>query len=117
MRLIKPGLLVGFAILSAFALPRATSASTFVWKVTGSDNDVLYLGGSWHALRQSDYPLPAAFSRALDASAKLVLEVDPQQMRAADKSLSQAAKYPAGDSLKKHVDPRTYNYLRRLFAL
>jgi uncharacterized protein YbaP (TraB family) len=28
-----------------------------------------------------------------------------------------AGKYPANDSLKNHVDPRTYDYLRRVFGL
>jgi uncharacterized protein YbaP (TraB family) len=37
-------------------------------------------------------------------------------MGAAGKSLIKAAEYPKGDSLKNHVDPRTYEYLRRLFA-
>jgi len=32
-------------------------------------------------------------------------------------SLLRAGQYPSGDSLKNHVDPRTYEYLKRLFAL
>jgi hypothetical protein len=33
------------------------------------------------------------------------------------KALFHAGEYPRGDSLKKHVDPRTYDYLRRFFSL
>ncbi|PYK81363.1 MAG: hypothetical protein DME38_00265 [Verrucomicrobia bacterium] len=62
-----------------------------VWKVTSGAN-VLYLGGSIHALKSSDYPLPAAYNRAFDASDRVVFEVN-------------------------HVDPRTYDYLRRVFGL
>ncbi|HXX40803.1 MAG TPA: TraB/GumN family protein [Chthoniobacterales bacterium] len=103
------GFLIGFPVA---ALP-----ATCVWKVTDHSNHVMYLGGSWHALRASDYPIPSAFNRALDASSRLALEVDPNEMHAADKSISQAALYPKGDSFKNHVDPRTYNYIRRLFEM
>src|ERR1051325_11162074 len=42
-------------------LPRAAVASSCVWKVTGPGGGTMYLGGSVHALRKSDYPLPAAY--------------------------------------------------------
>lgn len=47
----------------------------------------------------------------------MALEVDPKAMRAADKNLTRASEYPKGDNLKKHVDPRTYAYLKKLFGL
>jgi uncharacterized protein YbaP (TraB family) len=103
------GILVGF--------PAVAPASNFLWKISGGPNEVLYLGGSWHALRSSDYPLPSAFTCALDASSKLALEVDPNEMRAADKDITKAGMYAKNDNLKNHVDPRTYNYIRRFFAL
>lgn len=103
------GFFIGFP---SFALP-----ATCVWKVTDHSNHVFYLGGSWHALRTVDYPLPSAFVRALDASSKLALEVDPDEMRVVDKSIGQAALYPKSDNLKNHVDPRTYTYIRRFFGL
>jgi uncharacterized protein YbaP (TraB family) len=78
---------------------------------------VLYLGGSIHALRSADYPLPAIFNRAFDASTRLVFEADPKEMEGAAKGFLKAGQYPKGDSLKNHVDPRTYDYVRRVFAL
>jgi uncharacterized protein YbaP (TraB family) len=74
------------------------------------------LAGSVHALRPVDYPLPQAYTRALDASSRLVLEVDPKDSEADMKDLLKAGQYPKGDNLKNHVDPRTYQYLRRFFA-
>jgi uncharacterized protein YbaP (TraB family) len=68
-------------------------------------------------LRSSDYPLPAPYNRALDASSRLVFEADMKSIEAASKGLIKAGKYPKGDSLKNHVDPRTYSYVRRFFAL
>ena len=88
-----------------------------VWKVTGDTGNVLYLGGSIHALKSTDYPLPSAYNRAFDASQRLVCEVDPKALAESSKGLLKAGEYPRGDSLKNHVDPRTYDYLRRLFGL
>jgi uncharacterized protein YbaP (TraB family) len=78
---------------------------------------VLYLGGSVHALHSSDYPLPAAFNQAFDASSRIAFEVDPKALVTSSRGLEKAGEYAKNDSLKKHVDPRTYDYLRRLFAL
>lgn len=108
--------IVRAAIALLLVWPNGSQAASFVWKVTGRDNRILYLGGSWHALRKSDYPLPGSFTRALNASNKVSFEVDPREMRAADESLSKAATYPKGDNLRNHVDPRTYNYIRRFFG-
>lgn len=88
-----------------------------VWKVTGSNGAILYLGGSMHALRSTDYPLPSAYNQAFDASSRIVFEDDPKDSAAGFKDILKAGRYPKGDSLKNHVDPRTYDYLRRFFAL
>jgi hypothetical protein len=88
-----------------------------VWKVTGPNGGILYLGGSVHALRNSDYPLPAGYNSALDACSRLVFEDDPKAEVRATKDLLRAGTYPKGDNLRNHVNPRTYGYLRRFFAL
>ena len=77
----------------------------------------MYLGGSIHALQQSDYPLPAAYNRALEASTRLAFEVDHKALLESSKALDKAGQYQNGDTLKNHVDPRTYAYLHRLFRL
>jgi uncharacterized protein len=92
------------------------SRAACVWKVTNGSN-VLYLGGSIHALKSTDYPLPEAYNRAFDASDRLVCEVDPKALLESSKGILKAGQYPKGDSLKNHVDPRTYDYLRRVFKL
>lgn len=93
------------------------SEGACVWKVTSATGNVLYLASSIHALKSTDYPLPSAYNRAFDASERLVCEVDPKALEQSSKGLSKAGEYPKGDSLKNHVDPRTYDYLRRLFGL
>lgn len=92
-------------------------AATCVWRVTSANGGTLFLAGSVHALRARDYPLPVSYQRAFDASTRLAFETDPGTMEAASKGLIKAGQYPKGDSLKNHVDPRTYAYVRRFFAL
>ena len=70
-----------------------------------------------HALKGSDYPLPSAYNRAFDASTRLVFEDDPRDSQEQSKIFLRTGQYPKGDSLKKHVDPRTYDYVRRIFKL
>jgi uncharacterized protein YbaP (TraB family) len=88
-----------------------------VWKVTGPNGASIYLGGSVHGLLSTDYPLPPAYNRAFDLSSALVIEDDVNvPSRTADKFFKTGF-YSKGDSLKNHLDPRTYDYLRRVFAL
>jgi uncharacterized protein YbaP (TraB family) len=105
-----------FTILSGSAYQNSDAAAC-VWKVTSPGGGTLFLGGSAHALRSADYPLPAPYNRAFDASSRLVFETDLASNKAATKGLIKAGQYPKGDSLKNHVDPRTYSYVRRFFAL
>jgi uncharacterized protein len=93
------------------------NATSCVWKVTDSSRGTLYLGGSWHLLRSRDYPLPSAYNAAFDASNYLAFEVNPKDLDQSGKVLEKAGFYPRGDNLKNHVDPRTYDYLKRFFAL
>lgn len=112
MRLIHLPLLFAAVLL----LRPDCSDGACVWKVT-SGHHVLYLGGSIHALKSTDYPLPVAYNRAFDASDRLVCEVDPKALAESSRGLLKAGEYPRGDNLKNHVDPRTYDYVRRVFKL
>ena len=112
-RLAWPTLLL---VLSCF--DESAKAASPVWRVTGPTGGTTYLGGSWHFLRQKDYPLPPAFNRAFDASTRLAFEIhhSPAAGRSFEEMLVSAGRYSHGDELKKHVDPRTYDYLRRVLA-
>ena len=98
-------------------LLQSVAASSCVWKVIGPGGSTLYLGGSVHALKSADYPLPPPYNRAFDASSRIACEVDAKDLSRSSAALFRSGQYPKGDSLKNHVDPRTYAYLRRLFAL
>jgi uncharacterized protein YbaP (TraB family) len=108
-------LLAIFLLVSGVVCSPAGAAS--VWKITGAGGGTLFLGGSMHALRPTDYPLPAAYNRAFDASSRLVLEEDPKTAFGEFRALLKAGEYRGRDNLKNHVDSRTYEYLRRFFAL
>ncbi len=101
--------LVLLALASAATAPAAS-----VWKVTAPDGGTIYLGGSIHGLNSTDYPLPSAYNRAFDASSALVIEDDPDVSRRTAEKFYKSGFYPKGDSLKNHVDPRTYDYVRRV---
>src|SRR3982751_491 len=83
------------------SIPASTVvASSCVWKVTGPNGGTLYLGGSVHALRRSDYPLPAAYNTALAASSHIVFEDDPKAEARATKELLRQGRYSKGDTLR-----------------
>ncbi|HEY2713253.1 MAG TPA: TraB/GumN family protein [Chthoniobacterales bacterium] len=92
-------------------------ARACVWKVTGPNGGTIYLGGSVHGLESTDYPLPSAYNRAFDASTALVIEDDPNVSKRTAETFYKSGFYPKGDSLRNHVDPRTYDYVRRVFGL
>jgi len=104
--------------LSAICLAAESNGATAcVWKVTRPDGKIIYFGGSVHSLPRSDYPIPPAYQRAFDASSRIAFEVDAKALHESSNSLVQNGKYRRGDSLKNHVDARTYAYFRRLFGL
>lgn len=64
------------ALCSAALLAAASvAAQPLVWRLSGGGT-THYIAGSVHALRDSDYPLPAAYAVAYGATSRLVLEVD-----------------------------------------
>lgn len=72
---LQPGLaLTGVLLLSLLQAPKAL-ADTSVWEVSRGDAR-LYLGGTIHALRPSDYPLPGEFQYAYAAADEIYFEVD-----------------------------------------
>ena len=110
---------LGFFVLALLATarltPAASSGTTSVWKVSAPDGrGTLYLAGSSHALRATDYPLPAAFNRAFDLSDALAMEVSPADGARMGAMMEKRMMYPPGQTLREHVDPRTWEYLRRI---
>ncbi len=77
MQNLGKGILQKIAVVTCMLLVdlQLAIADTSVWKVSAGSN-VLYLGGTVHLLRPGDYPLPAEFEEAYQASSELYFETD-----------------------------------------
>lgn len=73
----NPGLLLkkGLLALGALCVSISAAAETAVWKVSKGE-DYLYLAGTVHVLRASDYPLPREFEQAYADADRLFFETD-----------------------------------------
>ena len=107
-------------LLAAWALVAAASRASAlccVWRVTDDAGHTLYVAGSVHSLRATDYPLPAPYETAYRASAALAFEHDPaDSSERFGQAWRDAARYPSNGRLKDHVDPRTYAYILRVIG-
>ena len=67
----------------------------------------LFLCGTIHILRESDYPLAAGYDTAYAQASKLVLELPPGASEAPDfqTRLMELGQYPAGESLESSITP------------
>lgn len=88
------------------------SAESSVWKAQ-KDKSVMYLGGTFHLLRQSDLPLPAEFDKAYKASDVVVFETDIGKLQdpSTQRKLMAEAMYTDGSTIDKHLSPRVYSML------
>ncbi|MEM8868304.1 MAG: TraB/GumN family protein [Verrucomicrobiota bacterium] len=97
-------------LIAACVSPLHSQSS--VWKVSHG-KQTLYLGGTCHVLRSSDFPLPVEFDKAFAASDTLVFEIDPAA--ALDPQfgmqLMMRGSYQDGRSLKTVLSEEAYNAL------
>jgi len=88
------------------------SAQSSVWKISKGSQSV-YLGGTCHMLRLSDYPLPKEYDLAYDAAETLVFEIDPTAMNdpAFATQLMMKAAYNDGRTLQTVLNKEAYDAL------
>ncbi|KFO67656.1 hypothetical protein ER57_09450 [Smithella sp. SCADC] len=104
LRLLRT-ILALFVLLTAFNV----WAESSVWVVSSSKAKV-YLAGSFHMLRASDYPLPAEFFAAYKNSRKIIFEIPPDEtgnMGNMAEFLGGAI-YSDGTTLKDHLSSEAY---------
>lgn len=89
-----------------------------LWKVSDADNSV-YLLGSFHLLKQEDYPLPKDIDVAFDDAESLLFEVDPREMTAPETmaTIQRYAAYEPGKSLSTVLPKATHDKLGNLISL
>lgn len=124
-RLLSLSFVVALALPAAHAeQPRAAAAAAaparqaLLWKVSDADNSV-YLLGSFHLLKQDDYPLPKEIDAAFEDAESLVFEVDPREMTAPATmaTIQKYAAYDAGKSLSTVLPKATHDKLGNLMSL
>ena len=97
--------------------PARNQSGSSVWEISRGGN-TLFLGGSVHILRESDYPLPKEFDRAFSRSTMLVLETDIEQ--AASESVQEYLMWrtilPGNQTLRSLLDSDTYELLRAKYS-
>lgn len=84
-------------------------AQSSVWKVTQGDS-TLYLGGTCHVLRPSDFPLPPEFDAAYAAAGKVYFETDFDRARSPEMQqvLAQHGMFTDGRTLKDVLSPEAW---------
>lgn len=87
-------------------------AESSVWKAE-KEGSVMYLGGTCHLLRPSDFPLPPEFDRAYQASVVLIFETDIAKMNdpAVQMQLMSRAMYTDGSTIDQHLSAAVYKKL------
>ncbi len=120
-RLIKPLLLSAFAV-AAFAVHAAAPIAAkpplpLLWKVSDANNSV-YLLGSFHLLKPSDYPLSRDVDTAFADAESLVFELPPEEMAspALGAQMGQAALRTDGTPLDSELPAATAAQLARWLA-
>ena len=87
----------------------AVFAETMLWKVS-KGGKTLYLGGTVHVLRPSDYPLPEAYEHAFASADTLVFETDMAALQSPGyvKQLQAQMMCGPGESLQRLLSRQTY---------
>ncbi len=103
-------LIVAGCILSATTV----YAETSLYEVTNKKGESLYLGGTIHLLRPSDFPLPAEYQQAFDKSQMLVLETDLQKASSPEfgQKMMQQMMYSGGKNLSSELRPEVWKELQ-----
>lgn len=102
-------------LLAAFSV--TTNADTSVWAVTSGSNTV-YLGGTVHLLRPSDYPLPAEYEEAYNASTEIYFETDISSLTdmSVQAQMMQQLTYSDGRTLRTVLNDEAYSALSETVA-
>jgi uncharacterized protein YbaP (TraB family) len=87
----------------------AALAESSVWKAE-KNGAVIYLGGTIHLLRHSDYPLPTEFDKAYKAADLVMYETDIGLLNdpATQMKLLAQGVYGDGSTVDKHLSPKVY---------
>lgn len=85
-----------------------------LWKVSGAQGSTLYLLGSFHLLKSSDYPVSADVDNAFAGAQRLLFELPPEEMNSPQLAtqMLQAALRRDGRKLRDDLDDATWQQLQ-----
>lgn len=91
----------------------SANAETSLYEITKGDQKI-YLGGTIHVLRNSDYPLPPEFEQAYENAKILVLETDLKKASSPEfgQQMAQAFMYSDGKNLSQDLKPALWKELQ-----
>ena len=100
-------------VFSCDSGPPPDKPGSSVWQVSRKGN-TLFLGGSIHILRDTDFPLPKEYDQAFSKSSILVLEADIEQMAGEEitQYITSRMLLPDDITLQLILDTDTYETLR-----
>ncbi len=118
--LTTPPLLTLFLVLlltSSLIIPLISHAKTSIWQVSDGKNTV-YLGGTFHMLKPSDYPLPIEFEQVYNKVNWLVFETDIMALKNPEfqQYFQHQMKLPSGQILADQLSANAYGELIRYMA-
>ena len=95
-------------MISANAV-HAEAPKPLLWKVSDANNS-LYLLGSFHMLKTTDYPLAKSTDMAFDDAEQLYFELSPEEMNnpALGQKMAQAAMRTDGKTLQQSLSAETW---------
>lgn len=104
-------------IIATLFLSCLSYAQTSIWQVSNGKN-TLYLGGTFHMLKPSDYPLPIEFEDVYKKVNWLVFETDMDQLSSPEfqQKFLAAMSLPSGQILADHLSAEAYAELIRYAA-
>lgn len=110
-RMFKPAI-AALLLATTAGFAHAEPPKPLLWKVSDADNSI-YLLGSFHLLKETDYPLAASTYAALDDAERVVFELSPAEMNdpALGQKMGAAAMRTDGKTLQQSLPEATWNEL------
>lgn len=92
-------------------------AQSSVWKITRGEQ-TLYLGGTCHVLRASDFPLPPEFDAAYAASSSVFFETDIARVQSPEmqRVIAREGMFTDGGTLNDVLTPSAWRAVEKYFG-
>ena len=102
-------ILLALMLMISSNMAYAEAPKPLLWKVSDANNS-LYLLGSFHMLKTSDYPLAKSTDLAFDDAEQLYFELSPEEMNnpALGQKMAQAAMRTDGKTLQQSLSAETW---------